>query len=179
MKKISKILFLASFVILIVDLFTLMNQNNTIEPLWRKVGRYIGVGSLIVFVLCAFYLFISLLVSLFKKRGELKRQQTWISTQNGYEAKENKGKEKWPIRPTARSKAGVKAPPFVWRASIRYTKTTEAWLKSWIIPADVPSGVGRVISAAYCIPMGLALTKKKPNIIRKGKEGRGMSEGYS
>jgi len=27
--------------------------------------------------------------------------------------------------------------------------------------------------------MGLALTKKKPNIIRKGKEGRGMSEGYS
>src|SRR5512139_3823769 len=30
-------------------------------------------------------------------------------------------------------------------------------------PFDVPSGVGNVISAAYCIPIGLVLIKKKPS----------------
>jgi len=64
--------------------------------------------------------------------------------------------------PAASSSAGVKAPSGVLSASMMYTNTTEACPNNWINPLDVPSGVGWVISAAYCMPMGEALTRKKP-----------------
>src|SRR5512144_2783826 len=64
--------------------------------------------------------------------------------------------------PIASSNAGVKEPFGVFNASMMYTNTTEACPNNWINPFDVPSGVGWVTSAAYCIPMGLVLTRKNP-----------------
>ena len=74
----------------------------------------------------------------------------------------------------ASSKAGVKAPSGLFIASMMYTNTTEAWLKSWISPLEVPSGVGRVTSAAYCMPMGLALTRKKPSTKAEANNSAGL-----
>ena len=64
--------------------------------------------------------------------------------------------------PIANNSAGVNDPSGVFNASMTYTNTTEACPNSWIKPLDVPSGVGWVISAAYCIPIGLVLTRKNP-----------------
>jgi len=65
-------------------------------------------------------------------------------------------------RPTMISNAGVNEPSEALVASMIYTKTTEACPNNWISPLLVPSGVGWVISAAYCMPMGLVLVMKKP-----------------
>ena len=48
------------------------------------------------------------------------------------------------------------------RTKTRY-ETTEHWPQSWTRPLDVPSGVGNVTSAAYCMPIGRAPTTKKPS----------------
>ena len=50
----------------------------------------------------------------------------------------------------------------VFMASMIYTNTTAPCPNNWTKPFDVASGVGYVISAAYCIPIGIALTRKKP-----------------
>lgn len=57
----------------------------------------------------------------------------------------------------------MKAPSAPFIASMTYTKTTDTWPQSCTTPLDAPSGVGCVISAAYCVPTGLALTRKKPS----------------
>ena len=45
---------------------------------------------------------------------------------------------------------------------MRYTRTTDDCPTSCSIPCDVPSGVGFVISATYCIPMGATQMRKNP-----------------
>src|SRR5574340_1377400 len=66
--------------------------------------------------------------------------------------------------PTASSSPGVKEPSLDFNASMMYTNTTEICPNNWIRPVEVPSGVGYVISAAYCIPIGATLTSVKPRI---------------
>ena len=66
-------------------------------------------------------------------------------------------------KPAATNNAGVNEPSEFFSASIKKTKTTEACPKSWTSPLDVPSGVGCVTSAVYCIMTGMALVRKNPS----------------
>ena len=65
--------------------------------------------------------------------------------------------------PAATNSAGVNEPSAFFNASMKKTKTTEACPKSWISPFDVPSGVGCVTSAVYCMMTGMALVRKNPS----------------
>ena len=65
--------------------------------------------------------------------------------------------------PVANNNEGVNEPFGFFIACIKKTKTTEACPNSWTSPLDVPSGVGWVTSAVYCIRTGMALVRKKPS----------------
>ena len=94
MKKVVKILLVVSLIAFIVNVFTLINQSNPVGPFWRKAGAFIGFGSLIVVVFCVFYLLISWLVRLFKKRGELKNSKPESQLQMGTKPKKIKEKKR-------------------------------------------------------------------------------------
>lgn len=93
MKKIIKIILIISLIVFVVDFFTLINQSVSVSEFWRDIGKYIANGSLIVFILSVFYLFISWLINIFKKRKELKSGQPEISNKESLE--KPKEKKEW------------------------------------------------------------------------------------
>ena len=95
MKKVVKILLVVSLIAFIVNFFTLINQSNPVGPFWRKAGAFIGFGSLIVVVFCVFYLLISWLVRLFKKRGELKNSKPESQPKTETKSEKIKEKKRW------------------------------------------------------------------------------------
>jgi len=95
MKKVTKILLIVSPIVLIADFFILINQNNPVGPFWRKAGDFIGIGSLIVFVLCVFYLLTSWLISLFKKRRELKNSKPESQPKTETKPEKIREKKRW------------------------------------------------------------------------------------
>jgi len=95
MKKVVKVLLVISLIAFIVNFFTLINQSNPVGPFWRKAGEFIGFGSLIVFVLCAFYLLTSWLIHLFKKTGELKNSKPESQTKTETKSEKIKEKKRW------------------------------------------------------------------------------------